>query len=289
MCIRSITLHLRCVCCCCVIPCYDLKWTKWLVGHSGAHWATWEKQKQLNMFRIGDLRVKGVYCWSVANFAHNICFVIVVEILNVSIIMNPPWDCNIFTNKHSLACLNVFSCLKCLVLFIIRNRFTVTPTINLKIPNHYYLSHCINRDMPFHNLICQWTVQPLGGKNLNVSEKPAHLSISFFLLSLSVSFFLTLFTHSLPSLMSARCTGSLSECTVSVLTPVPNYTCKWLITWTREGQQKLKSLLLDGSMIMSKFGTVSAAGNSRKGYLQWPESWEIKFWAPDVWTKDSPY
>lgn len=36
---------------------------------------------------------------------------------------------------------------------------------------------------------------------------------------------------------------SLSECTVSVLTPVPNYTCKWLITWTSHGERRWKSLL----------------------------------------------
>lgn len=60
--------------------------------------------------------------------------------------------------------------------------------------------------MLLHNLICWRAVHPLGGKKLKVSEKPAHLSISFFFLPLSVSFSLTLFTHDLPSLMSACCT-----------------------------------------------------------------------------------
>lgn len=46
----------------------------------------------------------------------------------------------------------------------------------------------------------------------------------------------------------------------------------------REGQQKRSlSWLNDGSVIMSELRTVSAAGNSRNGYPQWPESWGIKF------------
>lgn len=170
--------------------------------------------------------------------------------------------------NHGLTCLIVLSFPKCLASFNIRNRFTVTPKINLRIHTHYYLNHSINSDMPLHNLICQRTVHPLGGKKLNVSEKPAHLSISFFLLTLCLFLSDPVYPLLAKSDVSSLHTGSLSECTVSVLTPVPNYTCKWLITWTWEGQQKLKSLLHDGSVIMSKFRTVSAAGNSRNGYLQ---------------------
>lgn len=40
--------------------------------------------------------------------------------------------------------------------------------------------------MLLHNLICWRAVHPLGGKKLKVSGKPAHLSISFFFLSLSL-------------------------------------------------------------------------------------------------------
>lgn len=46
----------------------------------------------------------------------------------------------------------------------------------------------------------------MGGKKLKVLEKPEHLSISFFFFFPSMSFFLTLFTIDLPSLMSICCT-----------------------------------------------------------------------------------
>lgn len=104
--------------------------------------------------------------------------------------------------------------------------------------------------MLLHNLICRGGAHPLGGKKLNVSREKkasAHLCISFFTLPLSVSFSLTLFTHYLPSLMSAHCTQG-PRVSVQFLFWHP-----FLITHVNDwspglgrGEQRWKSLLHDG-------------------------------------------
>ena len=58
---------LECVCCCSVIPCDDFKWTEWLVGCPGDHWATWVKSKSLTCLGKGDSEgwsITKMFTWS---------------------------------------------------------------------------------------------------------------------------------------------------------------------------------------------------------------------------------
>lgn len=115
----------------------------------------------------------------------------------------------------------------------------------------------------------------------------AHLCISFFTLPLSVSFSLTLFTQYLPSLMSAHCTQG-PRVSVQFLFWHP-----FLITHVNDwspglgrGEQRWKSLLHDGCVQVQDSFCCRVRG---KRIPRWPGNWEIKFWAPAIWTKDSPY
>lgn len=230
-----------------MLRCNPLLWPQMserLVSHSEGQWATWVNHKQTDLFRKWDLFSVYVCCWSPEK--SSLPFFICLSGVNTAL--------------RELTCFQSFK----------QSNYIQNTGITQK-DYTYYCSHHTNTKV-LGRLICVMKSRhpppPKVGEDLKCQMNNWPLvSVSVFF-SLSVS--LSLCRPLAQSDVSLQHMGSLSECTVSVLTP-------FLITPVNDWSPGPGRGNRDGSparALMAGPWISSVVGNGSNGYLQM--AWELR-------------